>query len=112
LLEGDVYRLYSKERQYQKKVFGNYEMNPTLNLGSFLVFLQDYVNRAVRSYTQKWSRELPEWLVDCREHEQQGTAPIKAYEELVEIHALSGAALEAFATINPDKWRKDSKEES
>ncbi len=107
MLEGDVFLIYSKERKYQKMIYGEYENNPSLNLASFLVFLKDYIDRAISSYTQKWDHELPEWLLECREHARQGTAPVEAYEELIKIHALSGAALEAFSLINVDKWREN-----
>jgi hypothetical protein len=32
---------------------------------------------------------------------------VKAYEELIKIMALAGAALETYTDIDPAKWRED-----
>lgn len=103
----DVVQLYKKERGYQTDAFGEYENNPSLNLASFLVFLDDYVKRAKKEYVVKWTPNLPLWLKSCKEQELQGSAPVKAYEHLVKIFTLAGAALEAYAEIDISEWRKE-----
>lgn len=103
----DVIELYKKEREYETCVFGVYRDVKPLNFASFLIFLKKYIDKALDGYTGKWDNELPPWLLNCREFEQDGTAPVKAYEELVKIMALAGAALETYANIDPEKWRED-----
>jgi hypothetical protein len=105
--ELDIMKLYLKERGYEKSVFGEYSDNQSLSFPSFLVFLQEYVTKAINAYANKWEKELPPWLVSCEEFKQHGVAPVKAYEEIIKIMALSGAALESYAELNPDMWRVD-----
>jgi len=98
--------LYAKEREYEEGVFGNYAENNSLNLASFLTFLETYIDKAKKSYTDKWTAEKPKWLITCRE-DVQGTSPIQTYEILIKIMALAGAALESYADIDIDEWRKE-----
>jgi len=102
----DLIELYKKERLYEQTVFGNYKNDKNLNIASFLVFLKHYIDKAIESYTNKWSNELPEWLLTCREYEINKRAPIKTYENIIKIMALSGAILESFSDIDPEKWRE------
>jgi len=99
--------LYQKERDYERCVFGEYEDDPSLTLASFLIFLEKYVKKAKDAYAGKWEKDLPPWLEECREHENGGFAPVKAYEELIKVHALAGAALESYTKIDSSKWRED-----
>lgn len=103
--------LYKVERYYQEKAFGDYRDNDSLNLASFIVFLETYLKRAKESYAENWSSTLPPWLGACTEHDQQGTAPVKTYEYLIKIMALAGAALETYAIVEPEEWRKDGVKE-
>lgn len=102
-----VKELYTKERDYETLVFGKYNNNKSLNLASFLTFLEFYIDRAKQSYCGKWTGDLPPWLKTCKEKEEQGTAPTRSYEDLIKIMALAGAALESFAEVDIDKWRED-----
>ena len=101
-----LFKLYLIEREYQRKVFGDYRDKPSLNLASFIVFLETYLKRAKESYAENWTASLPDWLEDCIEYDQ-GTAPVKTYEFIIKIMALAGAALETYTEINPDEWRRD-----
>ena len=103
----DLLALYAKERNYQRCVFGDYDKVDALSLPSFLIFLKEYCDKALTAYAGKWETTLPGWLVTCKEFEQNGSAPVKAYEEIVKIMALAGATLETYASIDPDKWRQD-----
>jgi len=103
----ELFELYKRERDYQTTVFGDYKNNTSLNLASFLAFLQSYIEKAIRLYTSDWTEEIPSWLVSCREYEIQGTAPSKTYEELVKIFTLAGAALEVYTDMDIDEWRKE-----
>lgn len=103
----DVLELYRKERDYEKCIFGEYKNVESLNFASFLVFLREYCDKALTAYSGKWEKELPPWLLNCKEFETEGTAPVKAYEELIKIMALAGAALETYTDIDPAKWRED-----
>jgi len=103
----ELIELYKKERHYETRVFGDYSDVEALNFASFLLFIKEYVDKALTAYTGKWDTELPPWLVTCQEYQQDGSAPVKAYEEVVKIMALAGAALETYAKIDPDKWRED-----
>jgi len=102
-----LFELYSLEREYQKKVFGDYRNNDSLNLASFIVFLETYLKRAKESYVESWSSELPPWLMECTEFDDQGTAPVKSYEFIIKIMVLAGAILETYTDIKPEEWRKD-----
>jgi|WetSurSiteA1Bulk_404760.scaffolds.fasta_scaffold00030_41 hypothetical protein len=101
----DIVRLYEKEREYQIDVFGDYKKITTLSFPSFLIFLEVYLDKAKKAYAGKWTKNLPAWLISCAEG-NDGTAPVKAYEEVVKIMALAGAALETYAEIDPEKWRE------
>ena len=103
----EVTKLYEKERSYQRDAFGEYQNNPSLNLASFLEFLDDYVKRAKEEYVTKWTPSLPPWLKNCKEQQLQGSAPVRTYEHLVKIMTLAGAALEAYADINIEEWRSE-----
>jgi len=103
-----IKKLYDKEREYERKIFGEYHNNPSLSFPSFILFIEEYVRKAKEAYAGKWEKELPPWLENCTEHENCGSAPVKAYEEIIKVLALAGAALETYSIIDPDKWREDS----
>ena len=103
----DVMKLYKKEREYETCVFGEYDQVKPLNFASFLIFLQKYIKKALNEYAGKWDKELPPWLINCTEFQQDGSAPVKAYEEVIKIMALAGAALETYTIIDPEIWRED-----
>jgi len=98
--------LYEKERDYQKSIFGN-SQNGNFNVASFLQFIEEYLEKAKHDYVSKWDRNSPEWLLSCKEFQSQDSAPIKTYEHLIKVFALSGAALELFCNINVEEWRKE-----
>ena len=106
-----IFALYEKERDYETCVFGDYSKVKSLNLASFIIFLDIYLKKVKAAYASKWESELPPWLLTCREFEQDGTAPVKAYEEIIKIMALAGATLEAFTEIDKTKWRDDLEED-
>lgn len=99
--------IYLKEREYQKRIFGNQKGNEAMNVSSFLTFLQSYIDKASKSYCEKWNNNLPDWLIQCREFSLQKTAPVKTYSYLIKILALTGAALEFFTDINVNEWRNE-----
>ena len=103
----NVIELYHKEREYETCIFGDYNNVKALNFASFLIFLKKYAEKALEAYTGKWDTELPPWLITCKEFEDDGTAPVKSYEEVIKIMALAGAALETYTNIDPEKWRED-----
>jgi len=105
-----IARLYERERQYQISAFGEYQDIHALNLASFLVFLEKYLEKAKEAYAGKWEKDLPPWLQITKEYQLEGSAPVEAYTELIKVMALAGAALETFAVINPDLWRTDPEE--
>ena len=107
----ELFQLYQREREYQKCCFGNYSDLQSLNFASFLLFIEEYLSRAKKCYSGKWEGELPPWLISSTEM-KEGSVPVEAYEQLVKVFALAGAALETFANINPEKWRIDPEEES
>jgi hypothetical protein len=93
-------------------VFGEYGQLNSLNLASFLLIIQHYLDKANSAYSGKWTKEMPPWLVSCREAGQDdGTAPVAAYEELIKIFALAGSALEAYTNINTNQWRNNAAED-
>lgn len=106
----NVVRLYDKERRYQEKLFGNYEEDKSLNLASFLEFLRAYLDKANKSYTKRWVKDLPSWLKSCRESETQNLAPAETYDALIVIMTLAGAALESFAEIDVSQWRPEQED--
>lgn len=103
-----IKKLYDKEREYERKIFGEYNTNPSLSFPSFILFIEEYVKKAKEAYAGKWQTELPPWLITCVEYENCGSAPVKAYEELIKVLTLAGAALETYSMINPDQWRENS----
>jgi hypothetical protein len=102
-----IKRLYEKERDYERCVFGEYKDDPSLSFPSFLVFLEKYIEKAKAAYAGKWDKDLPPWMKTCVEYENGGFAPVKAYEELIKVMALAGAALETYTIIDPEKWREN-----
>lgn len=98
--------LYQKERMYQKCCFGDYHDIKSLNFATFLLFIEQYLKRAKKEYAGKWSSQLPPWLESTKEIQEGGSAPIQAYEELIKVFVLAGAALETYADIDPDHWRE------
>lgn len=106
--EDQIIELYKREREYQRCMFGHYEDEESLNLGSFLVFIRHYLEESEKGYVGPWVTpdKLPAWLKDCKEL-QGGSAPIQAYEHLIKVFALAGAALKTYAKIDPEKWRED-----
>jgi len=101
-----MHNLYQKERDYERHVFGEYSQDKSLNFASFLIFLEQYIKKAKKAYCGKWDDELPPWLKMCDEFENHGVAPTKAYEEIIKVMALAGAALETYAVIDSSKWRE------
>lgn len=97
--------LYVKERDYQKKVFGDYGRLGVLNLASFLTLHREYLRKAEHMYIQKWDDNLPPWLKNTAEFAQQGSAPVKTYEYIIKNFVLHGAALETYTEIDPTNWR-------
>ena len=107
-----VLELYIKEREYQRKVFGDYTNDKSLSFPSFICFLKTYAKEIELYYTKRWQTKKPDWLITCAEHDNHGVAPIKAYEQLIKLMALAGAALEVYAEIDPDKWREHPEEDA
>ena len=110
--EIDIMNIYFKEREYEIKVFGDYGDDNSLSFPSFLLFLKEYIDRAIAAYAGKWEREMPPWLLSCKEFENNGVAPVKAYEEIIKILALSGAALETYTNLDAKKWRENPDQDS
>ena len=110
--ENDIIKLYEKERAYQQKVFGDYTSDESLSLASFLLFLKEYVDKAMKNYSGLWSKDLPPWLKTCKEYENNEVAPTKSYAEIIKIMALAGAALETYGIFDVDKWRENPDEDS
>lgn len=102
----EVQKLYTKERLYEESVYGDYKQCESFNLATFLEFLRFYINKANNSYTKEWTKELPPWMKNCIEFEDQGSAPVSTYDSIIKIMTLSGAALEAYANIDVNEWRK------
>jgi len=102
----EIKRLYDKERDYQKTVYGDYRQNESLNLASFLQFIKHYTDKAGDAYVKKWTNDLPPWLKNCVESSAQGTAPVGTYDCVIIIMALAGAILESYTSIDVDEWRK------
>ena len=103
----ELLELYVKERDYQRLVFGDYSKSPALNFGSFIVFLDQYLQRIKESYVSKWDKKLPDWLINTKEFEQAQSAPVEAYEDLIKLMAVAGAALEIYTNVNIDAWRSE-----
>ena len=103
----EVIKLYLKEREYEKTIFGEYKNNPSLNVGSFLLFIENSLQKAKKNYVSKWTNILPSWLLATSEFKSQNSAPVDTYEELIKIFALAGAALESYTAIDSAKWREE-----
>lgn len=101
-----IHDLYEKEREYERCVFGNYKDIESLSFPSFIIFLEQYIEKAKKAYTEKWQTELPPWMKACAEFDQHEAAPVKAYEEIIKVMALAGAALETYTVIDSSKWRE------
>jgi hypothetical protein len=106
-----LFELYKKERDYEKLCFGDYEDVKSLNLASFIIFLRNYLNEVEKAYSGPWQNQLPEWLTSCKEMEE-GSTPVRCYEQLIKVFALAGAALESYCNIDPEKWRENLEEDS
>jgi hypothetical protein len=102
-----INELYFKERNYQLCAFGEYENIRSLNLASFLLLIEEYLQKAKKSYTGPWTKELPTWLKSCDEYHLDESAPVETYEELIKVFTLAGAALETYANINLKEWREN-----
>jgi len=107
-----INELYQKEREYERSVFGEYRDDPSLSFPSFLIFLEEYIKKAKQAYVGKWDKDLPPWMKTCVEHQNSGFAPVKAYEELIKVMALAGAALETYSAIDPSKWRENAESDA
>jgi len=103
----DILKLYEKERSYQDRVFGEANKSVTLNVASFMLFIEQYLKKAEQEYVEKWEAKKPKWFKNSPEYVIQGSAPIRTYEYLVKVMALAGAALETFAEIDPEHWREE-----
>ncbi len=117
MTRNEIIELFLKERDYEKAVFGDYKDLAELSFPSFLIFLKQYIDKAMQAYTEKWDTELPPWLQGCREigdckGTSNGSAPVKAYEEVIKIMALAGAALETYTEIDASKWREHPKQDA
>ena len=104
----ELFQLYLREREYQRQVFGEYSKSP-LNVASFLILHQEYTKKAQSLYIQQWDHSLPPWLLNTIEFSQQGSAPVKTYQEIIKNFALHGACLETFIHADPRLWRWDGK---
>jgi len=107
-----LFELYKKEREYQRCCFGEYKDVDSLNFASFLLFIEEYLKKSQQGYCGPWVTDIERapWLLNCKEL-LEGSAPQKAYEELIKIFTLAGAALETFADIDPDKWRENAEQD-
>ena len=105
-----LFKLYEKERDYQKCCFGEYSEIDSLNLASFILFIENYIERTKKSYCEKWDDCLPEWFINSKEM-KGGSAPVTAYEELIKVFVLTGAALETFLNVDVEEWRRNLHEE-
>jgi len=104
----EILEIYQKEREYQRRMFGEYSELRSLNFASFLVFIEKYLQKAKAAYCDQWlpKEKFPRWLKDCEEL-KNGTAPVKAYEEVIKIMALAGALLETYTDLVPKHWRRE-----
>ena len=107
----EVIALYRKEREYETEVFGDYKKVESLSFPSFLILLDEYVQKAKKAYAGKWDSQLPRWMVMCDEYIKDMAAPVEAYEQVIKIMALAGAALETYSTVRLDEWRKNPEED-
>ena len=86
-----IFELYIKEREYQKEIFGDFKDNPTLNLASFLILVDKYLKKATNSYLDKWHSNLPDWLLSCKECEQQNTTGAEPDVAVAPMIVVGGA---------------------
>ena len=107
----ELIEVYKKEREYQRKAFGEYRLNSTLNISSFLTFIEEYLEKAKKAYVYDWSPNKPPWFEESDEYVAVGLAPIKTYEYLIKVFTLAGAALETFLSMEPDNWRAEGVKE-
>ena len=103
----ELFEVYKKEREYQRKAFGEYRLNSTLNVSSFLTFIEEYLEKAKKSYVYDWTQNKPAWFEASKESIVMGLSPIKTYEHLIKVFALTGAALETFLLMEPENWRTE-----
>lgn len=106
MTKDELFEIYKRERMYQTKVFGEYKDNPSLNVGSLLIFLENYVNKAKTKYMSSWTSDLPSWMIASKESISQKTCPVETYEDLIKIFAFAGAALESYTKLDVKKWRE------
>lgn len=105
--QDDVVEIYRKEREYEQSIFGRYEDLKSLNVASFILLLENYIEKMKAAYCGKWDKELPPWLLNCNEFDINKSAPVGVYENLIVIMTLAGAALEAYTKIDPNEWRSN-----
>ncbi len=103
----EIKKLYDKEREYEEFMFGDYKKINSFNVATFLEFLRFYIDKATTSYTKEWNSNLPPWLKNCIESDEQKTAPVITYDCIIKIMTLAGAALETYTNIDVDEWRKN-----
>jgi hypothetical protein len=106
-----LFKTYLKEREYETSIFGRYEDLRSLNFASFILFLEIYIDKIKKAYADTWDTEMPWWMTKCKEMEESGEAPIKAYEELVKLFTLAGAALETYTQLDPRMWRRNAEDD-
>ena len=104
-----TFALIAKEMEYQRRVFGDYKDLKALNLASHLIFQESYLNRAKDAYVQKWTADIPAWMLNCRELQIQCSAPVLTYDAIIKNAALNLSCLKANLSANPAMWRADGK---
>lgn len=109
--QDDVLKIYKKERDYERCVFGEYANVKSLNVASFIVIIKEYLNKMEKAYSGKWNKELPSWLESSKEFEDEGSTPVEVYKNLIVVMTLAGAALEAYSKLNPEHWRENQEED-
>jgi len=105
----DLLKLLIKELDYQVSIFGDYSDDKSLNIASLILIIEVYLKKAKKAYVAEWKFEKPDWLSYAKEQGDTNlrAVPVGAYEELIKVFALAGAALESFSQINPNEWRED-----
>jgi len=104
-----TFALIAKEMEYQRRVFGDYKDIKALNLASHLIFQESYLKRAKDAYVQKWSAEIPSWMLSCTELQLQNEAPILTYEAIIKNAALNLSCLKSHLDADPIMWRADGR---
>ena len=107
----ELFEVYKKEREYQRKAFGDYRLNSTLNVASFLTFIEEYLEKAKKAYVYDWSPNKPPWFEESKESVAIDLSPVKTYEHLIKVFTLAGAALETFLAMEPGNWREEGVKE-